>query len=78
MPLVSLCAGRGEEAVVRQHLLQGLLLTLGLGLVVELLCQLAPGALTALLLERSSPLFPQTVSALRLYALSFLDRKSVV
>ncbi len=72
MPLVSLCAGRGEEAVVRQHLRQGLLLTLGLGLVVELLCQLAPGALTALLLERSSPLFPQTVSALRLYALSFL------
>ena len=72
MPLVSLAVGQDDKASVRYYLKQCLITVLAVGLVVELVCQLAPGAITSLLLEGDSALFGDTVSALRQYALSYL------
>ena len=72
MPLVSLAVGHSDRAAVRTFFRYGMLTVAGAGLAVELLCQLSPGPLVSLLLERGSPLFPEAVAALRQYALSFL------
>ena len=60
MPLVSLAVGEGDRKRVRGYLGQCLI------------CQLAPGVMVSLLLEQNSTLFGETVSALRIYALSYL------
>ena len=72
MPLVSLAVGHNDRPAIRSFLRKCLISVLAAGVVVELVCQLAPGALVSLLLEGDSDLFPQAVSALRQYALSYL------
>lgn len=72
MPLVSLAVGQSDRKTVRRYLSQCLITVVGVGIVVELVCQLAPGVLVSLLLEDSSALFQETVAALRQYALSYL------
>ena len=72
MPLVSLAVGQNDRDNIRRYLSQCLITVLAAGVVVELLCQLAPGLLVNLLLEDSSTLFGETVSALRQYGLSYL------
>ena len=69
---MSLAVGQNDRDSVRYYLKQCLITVLAVGLVVELVCQLAPGAITSLLLEGDSALFGDTVSALRQYALSYL------
>ena len=72
MPLVSLAVGQSDRGSIRRYLSQCLITVLAVGVVVELLCQLTPGLLVNLLLENSSSLFRETVSALRQYGLSYL------
>lgn len=72
MPLVSLAVGQNDRSSIRRYLFQCIVTVLAVGAVVELFCQLTPGLLVNLLLEDSSPLFRETVSALRQYGLSYL------
>lgn len=72
MPLVSLAVGQNDRGSIRRYLFQCIVTVLAVGMVVELFCQLTPGLLVNLLLEDSSPLFQETVSALRQYGLSYL------
>ena len=72
MPLVSLAVGQNDKTSIRHYLKQCLITVAAVGILVELVCQLAPGTLASLLLEGDSGLFGQTVSALRQYALSYL------
>lgn len=72
MPLVSLAVGQDDWGSIRRYLFQCIVTVLVVGAVVEVLCQLTPGLLVNLLLEDSSPLFRETVSALRQYGLSYL------
>ena len=72
MPLVSLAVGHRDRDSARRFLRQCLLSVLVVGAAVELVCQLAPGALVSLLLEGDNVLFGGAVSALRQYALSYL------
>lgn len=72
MPLVSLAVGQNDRSSIRRYLFQCIITVLAVGAVVELFCQLTPGLLVNLLLEDSSPLFRETVSALRQYGLSYL------
>lgn len=72
MPLVSLAVGHEDKTAARRFLHQ-CLITVGVtAIAVELVCQLAPAPLVSLLLEGETVLFPQAVSALRQYALSYL------
>ena len=72
MPLVSLAVGHGDRRAVNVFFRQCLLTVAAAAVLVELVCQLAPGPVVSLLLERGNPLFSQTVSALRQYAPSYL------
>lgn len=72
MPLVSLAVGHHDPKNVRRYLSQALRTVLVIGVAVLLLFQLAPGVVVNLLMERSSPFFGETVSALRQYGLSYL------
>lgn len=72
MPLVSLAEGHNDHAVSR-NFLRKCLLTVGVvSILVELICQLAPGLLVSMLLEGENVLYADAVSALRQYALSYL------
>ena len=72
MPLVSLAVGHHDKAAIRSFMQKCLITVLVAGVLIELVCQLFPGLLVALLLEGDSDLFPQAVSALRQYAMSYL------
>ena len=72
MPLVSLSIGQNDREGARQFLKKCLLCVAVVGLAVEVICQACPGLLVAMLLEGDNALFPQAVSALRQYALSYL------
>ena len=72
MPLVSLAVGEGNRKRIRGYLKQCLITVLAVGVAVELLCHLAPNVMVSLLLDHNSVLFNETVSALRIYALSYL------
>ena len=72
MPLVSLAVGHGDRAAVKTFFRQCLITAAAAALVIEAVCQLAPGGVVSLLLEGENSLFPQTVTALRQYAVSYL------
>lgn len=72
MPLVSLAVGEKDQSAIRLYLRRAFLTVLVVGAVVELVCQAAPGVIVSLLLSGDSSLFDETVTALRLYALSYL------
>lgn len=72
MPLVSLAVGEKDGDAIRLYLRRAFLTVLVVGIVVELVCQAAPGVIVSLLLSGDSSLFNETVTALRLYALSYL------
>ena len=72
MPLVSLAVGEEDRGAIRLYLRRAFLTVLVVGAVVELVCQAAPGVIVSLLLSGDSALFDETVTALRLYALSYL------
>ena len=72
MPLVSLAIGQQDQEGTLRFLGKCLLCVAAVSLLVELICQLCPSLLVAMLLEGNSALFPQAVSALRQYALSYL------
>ena len=72
MPLVSLAVGHGDHAAVRTFFRQCMITVAAAEVLVEAVCQLAPGGVVSLLLEGDNALFPQAVSALRQYAVSFL------
>ena len=72
MPLVSLAVGHGNSGAVRSFFRKCLVTVAAAAVLVELICQLAPGAVVSLLLEGDNTLFPEAVSALRQYAPSYL------
>ena len=72
MPLVSLAVGHGDRAGAGRFFRQCLLTVAVTAAAVELVCQLAPGAVVSLLLEGDNALFDDAVSALRRYATSYL------
>lgn len=72
MPLVSLAVGEEDRDAIRLYLRRAFLAVLVVGVLVELVCQAAPGVIVSLLLSGDSSLFGETVTALRLYALSYL------
>lgn len=72
MPLVSLSIGHNDRGLARVFLKKCLICTLALSLAIVALCQLAPGLWVSLLLEGDSALYPEAVSALRQYSLSYL------
>ena len=72
MPLVSLAVGYGDKRAVRTFFRQCMITAAAAALVIEAVCQLAPGGVVSLLLEGGNSLFPQAVAALRRYALSYL------
>lgn len=72
MPLVSLAEGKQDRASIHLYLRKGFLTVLVAGILVTLFCQLAPKSIAFLLLESGSMLFADTVTAIRLYSLSFL------
>ena len=72
MPLVSLAVGHGDDGAVRTFFRQCMITVAAAAVLVEAVCQLAPGGVVSLLLEGDNALFPQAVSALRQYAVSFL------
>lgn len=72
MPLVSLSVGHNDTHGIRTYLRRCLLTVVTVGILVTLVCQLTPGTVVAILLEGDSSLFPDTVSALRQYTLSYL------
>lgn len=72
MPLVSLAVGENDPSAIRLYLRRALLTVLVIGALVQVFCQLMPGGIVSLLISRDSALFPDAVSALRQYALSYL------
>lgn len=72
MPLVSLAEGHSDHAASRDFLKKCLITVAAVGLLIELICQLAPGLLVSMLLEGENVLYADAVSALRQYALSYL------
>ena len=72
MPLVSLAVGHGDPGAVRSFFRKCLLTVAAAALMIELVCQLAPGGVVSLLLEGENVLFADAVSALRQYAVSYL------
>lgn len=72
MPLVSLAVGHGDKEAVKIFFRQCMLTVAAAAVLVEAVCQLAPAGVVSLLLEGGNSLFPQAVSALRQYAVSYL------
>ena len=72
MPLVSLAEGHNDHAASRNFLRKCLITVVVTGVIVELICQLAPGPVVSILLEGENVLYDDAVSALRQYALSYL------
>ena len=72
MPLVSLAVGHGDRAAVKTFFRQCMVTIAAAAVLVEAVCQLAPGGVVSLLLEGGNSLFPQAVAALRQYAVSYL------
>ena len=72
MPLVSLAVGHGDRTAVKTFFRQCMVTIAAAAVLVEAVCQLAPGGVVSLLLEGGNSLFPQAVSAMRQYAVSYL------
>ena len=72
MPLVSLAVGHGDKEAVKTFFRQCMITIAAAAVLVEAVCQLAPAGVVSLLLEGGNTLFPQAVTALRQYAVSYL------
>ena len=71
-PLSSFHLGAGERPVCHKFLAYGLRLAAGAGVLFWGLCQLLAGPIVGLFLELGDPLLDYTMTALRMYAWSFL------
>ena len=71
-PLVSFHLGAEERPVCHRLLRYGMTLALTLSVVFFLLVEVGDGAIVGFFLDRESPMFGYSVSALGLYAFSFL------
>ena len=71
-PLSSFHLGAGERPVCHKFLAYGLRLAAGAGVLFWGLCQLLAGPIVGLFLDPGDPLLGYTMTALRMYAWSFL------
>jgi len=72
MPLVSFSVGQKDPPSIRFYFRKTSLLMLFAAILITALCQCVPGGIVRLFLSADSPLFSETISALRQYSLSFL------
>ncbi len=72
MHLVSFHIGRGSETVAKGYFRMSIVAALGMGVLFTALCQLAPDRIAMLLLQPDSPVFAETIRAVRQFSLSFL------
>ncbi len=71
MHLASLHIGRGETEVTRRYFSMSIRTVILLGCAAVAFCWIAPQVVTSLLLPLDSPVFQQTLTALRFFSLSF-------